>query len=101
IAAPKRRPGALSDVPTLAESVVNAPILESWRAIFGAKGITAAQIAFWEEALGRAFGTEEWKAWMEKNDVTAPPLKGAALNKYLETQYNHTRSVLIELGLAK
>jgi putative tricarboxylic transport membrane protein len=101
LAAPKRRPGALADVPTLAESGVSAPILETWRAIFGAKGITPAQVAFWEEALARAFTAEEWKAWMTKNDVTAPPLRGAELQKYLETQYNHTRSVLIDLGLAK
>ncbi len=38
---------------------------------------------------------------MTKNDVTAPPLRGAELTKYLEGQYNNTRSVLIELGLAK
>ena len=101
LAAPKRRPGALADVPTLAESGVSAPILETWRAIFGAKGITPAQVSFWEDTLARAFSHEEWKAWMTKNDVTAPPLRGAELNKYLETQYNHTRSVLIELGLAK
>jgi len=101
LAAPKRRPGALADVPTLAESGVNAPILETWRAIFGAKGITAAQVSFWEDTLARAFSHDEWKAWMAKNDVTAPPLRGAELNKYLEAQYNHTRGVLIELGLAK
>lgn len=101
LAAPKRRPGALADVPTLAESGIDAPILETWRAIFGAKGITPAQIAFWEDALGRAFAADEWKAWMTKNDVTAPPLRGPELNKYLDTQYKHTRAVLIDLGLAK
>src|SRR5688572_2449805 len=101
LAAPKRRPGALADVPTLAESGVDAPILETWRAIFGAKGITPAQVSFWEDALGRAFTHDEWKAWMTKNDVTAPPLRGAELGKYLEGQYNRTRTVLIELGLAK
>jgi len=33
--------------------------------------------------------------------VTAPPLRGPELQKYLEGQYNHTRGVLVELGLAK
>ena len=100
IAAPKRRPGAISHVPTLIESGIDAPILETWRAVFGAKGITPAQIAFWEDALARAFTAEEWKAWMTKNDVTAPPLRGAELHKYLETQFIHTRTVLVDLGLA-
>ena len=88
-------------MPTLAEQGIEAPILETWRAVFGAKGITPAQIAFWEDALARAFTNEEWRAWMTKNDVTAPPLRGPELQKYLEGQYNHTRSVLVELGLAK
>lgn len=100
IAAPKRRPGAISHVPTLIESGIDAPILETWRAVFGAKGITPAQIAFWEDALARAFTADEWKAWMTKNDVTAPPLKGAELHKYLEAQFVHTRTVLVDLGLA-
>jgi putative tricarboxylic transport membrane protein len=101
IAAPRRRPGAIAHVPTLAEQGIDAPILETWRAIFGAKGIAPAQIAFWEDALARAFANEEWKAWMTRNDVSAPPLRGAELQKYLETQYNHTRTVLVDLGLAK
>jgi putative tricarboxylic transport membrane protein len=101
IAAPKRRPGALANVPTLAEQGVDAPILETWRAVFGAKGITRAQIAFWEEALARAFTNDEWKAWMAKNDVSAPALRGADLQRYLEAQYSHTRSVLLDLGLAR
>jgi putative tricarboxylic transport membrane protein len=101
IAAPQRRPGALADVPTLAESGVSAPILETWRCIFGAKDIAPAQIAFWEAALARAFQGEEWKDWMTKNDVTAPTLRGAELVKYLDSQNNHTKSVLVDLGLAK
>ena len=101
LAAPQRRPGALAAVPTLLELGLNAPSLATWRCVFGAKGITPAQITFWEEALARGFQGEEWKAWMTKNDVMAPPLRGAELTKYLEGQYNNTRSVLVELGLAK
>lgn len=101
LAAPQRRPGPLAQVPTAAEAGVDAPILATWRAIFGAKGITPAQIAFWEEALARAFTAEEWKAWMTKNDVSAPPLRGRELANYLERQFAHTRAVLVELGLAK
>lgn len=101
IAAPKRRPGALAHVPTLAEAGIDAPILDTWRAMFGAKGLSPAQVAYWQDALGRALAADEVKAWMSKNDVGAPPLKGAELNQYLEAQYKHTRAVLVDLGLAK
>jgi len=101
IVSPQRRTGALAHVPTLAELGLQAPGLTTWRAIFGAKGITAAQIAFWEEALARAFGAEEWKNRMAEDNVAAPPLRGRELAKYLEVQYVHTRNVLVDLGLAK
>lgn len=101
IAAPQRRPGPLAQVPTLSELGLNAPVLATWRGIFGARGITPEQIAFWEDALARGFQSEEWKAWMVKNDVSAPPLRGGELSKYLDAQFNNTKSVLVELGLAK
>jgi putative tricarboxylic transport membrane protein len=101
LGAPQRRPGALAAVPTLGELGLDAPILATWRCIFGTQAITSAQVTFWQDALARAFQGEEWKSWMSKNDVTAPQLRGTELAKYLEGQYNHTRSVLVELGLAK
>lgn len=101
LAAPQRRPGALAEVPTLIELGLKAPVLATWRCVFGARGITPEQIAFWEDALARGFQGEEWKAWMTKNDVSAPPLRGAELSKYLDAQFDNTRSVLVELGLTK
>lgn len=101
IASPQRRTGALAQVPTLAEIGVPATGLTTWRGVFGAKGIAPAQIAFWEDALARAFASEEWQARMAEHNVAAPPLRGNELAKYFEAQYAQTRSVLVELGLAK
>lgn len=101
IAAPQRKPGAVSHVPTLAEQGLDSPLLANWRVVFGARGITPAQVAFWEDALARAFAGAEWKAWTTENDAAAPPLRGAELQKYLEGQYTYMRGGLLELGLAK
>jgi putative tricarboxylic transport membrane protein len=101
IASPQRRTGALAHVPTLTEEGVPSTGLTTWRGIFGAKGISAAQITFWEDALARAFSSAEWQARTAEDNVTAPPLRGRELAKYYEAQYAQTRSVLIELGLAK
>jgi putative tricarboxylic transport membrane protein len=101
LAAPQRRTGALASVPTLHELGIHAPILDTWRGMFGARGITPAQSAFWQDALARAFAAEEYKAYTDKNNVTAPALRGQELVKYLEGQYNHTRGVLVDLGMAK
>ena len=88
-------------MPTLMELGIDAPGLSTWRGIFGAKGITPAQIAFWDEALARAFSADEWSKHMAENNVTAPPVRGKELVNCLEAQYHHTRSVLVDLGLAK
>ena len=101
IAAPQRKSGAITHVPTLTEQGIDVPILANWRVVFGTRGITPAHIAFWEDALARAFAAEEWKAWTTKNDAMAPPLRGADLQTYLEGQFNHMRGVLIDLGLAR
>ena len=101
IAAPQRKPGAISHVPTLAEQGLDSPLLANWRVVSGTRGITPAQIAFWEDALARAFAGAEWKAWTAENDAAAPPLRGAELQKYLEGQYTYMRGVLMELGLAR
>jgi putative tricarboxylic transport membrane protein len=101
IAVPQRRTGALAAVPTLSELGINAPALDTWRGIFGARGITPAQVAYWQEALGRAFAADEYRSYVTKHDVAAPPLKGPALTQYFEDQYKHTRAVLLELGMAK
>lgn len=101
IAAPQRKTGTLSYVPTLAEAGLDSPLLANWRVVLGARGITPAQIAFWEDALARAFASDEWKAWTTENEATAPLMRGAELRKYLEGQYSYMRSVLAELGLAK
>jgi len=101
IAAPERRTGELAAVPTLKELGIDAPSLATWRCIFGAKGMTPAQVSFWQEALGRAFAADEYRSHMEKNNVAAPPLRGKELVDYLEDQYKHTRSVLVDIGMAK
>ena len=101
IAGPQRRTGPLANVPTLRETGLDTSGVATWRAIFGAKGITPAQAAFWEDALARTFASAEWKARTEADDVSAPPLRGKELAKYLDEQYAYTRGVLVELGMAK
>jgi putative tricarboxylic transport membrane protein len=101
IAGPQRRTGALADVPTLKETGLDVPGVATWRAIFGAKGITPGQVKYWEDALARLFATDEWKTRVTEDNVAAPPLRGAELVKYLEDQYAYTRGVLVEIGLVR
>ncbi|HEY0338410.1 MAG TPA: tripartite tricarboxylate transporter substrate binding protein [Burkholderiales bacterium] len=100
VAAPQRLTGVLANAPTWREQGVNL-VSGSWRGVFGAKGLTTAQIAYWENALRKVAEAPEWKADLEKNYWSDHFVTGAALKKELEQEYASDRAVLVDLGLAK
>jgi putative tricarboxylic transport membrane protein len=101
IAAPQRQPGWLAQVPTIREQGIDAPLITNWRGIFGAPGLSAAQIAFWEDAFTKMVATDDWKKAAEQYDLTTQFLSGSDFTKYLAAQYQATKSVLTDLGYAK
>ena len=66
VASPKRLGGILADVPTLKESGVNA-LVTNWRMVVGPKGMTPAQIAYWDRVLAKLVQTPEWKKDLAEN----------------------------------
>ncbi len=100
IAAEKRMPGALANVPTWKEQGV--PIaFGAWRGIMGPKGMTAAQIAYWETVLKQVVATPEWKADLERNFWADDFITGAKFAEDLKQEYGAMKTVLTDLGLAK
>ena len=100
IAAHQRMGGAFAGIPTFREQGVTSWV-SNWRAIMGPKGLTPAQIAFWEEALARVVATDEWKKQVEQQQWGGQFMRSAEFSKYLENEYAITRAMLAELGLAK
>jgi putative tricarboxylic transport membrane protein len=99
-AAPNRLGGALADIPTWKEQGVDL-VWGGWRAIMGPKGLSPAQIAYWEGVLRKATEYPEWKADLEKNFWSDDFVTGAQLRKDLEKDYANMKAVLVDLGLAK
>src|SRR6185503_8674816 len=100
IAAPQRFTGPLADAPTWREQGVDL-VHGSSRGIFGPKGLTPSQVAYWENALRKVSETAEWKADLERNYWADDFATGAKLRKELEQDYVETKAVLTDLGLAK
>jgi len=100
VAAPKRLGGILADVPTWRELGYDA-VVSNWRVIVGPKGMTPAQIAFWEGALRRFTESAEWKKELEANFWTGDFMNRAETMKYLESENAALRAFLTELGLAR
>lgn len=100
IGAPHRMPGALAAVPTLREQGINVS-LSNWRAIIGPKGLAPEHVAFWEEALARAVTAEDWKKSLEAQYWEGHFLRSREFSKYLAQQYDLTKGIMVDLGLAK
>ncbi|HYH40709.1 MAG TPA: tripartite tricarboxylate transporter substrate binding protein [Burkholderiales bacterium] len=100
VGAPQRLSGVLASAPTWREQGVDVAY-GSWRAVFGPKGLTGPQVAYWEGVLRKATDSPEWKADLEKNFWSPQFVTGAQLRKDLEQEYASTRAVLVDLGLAK
>lgn len=100
VVAAQRMTGALANVPTLREQGIDVT-QASWRAVFGPKGMSAAQVAFWDDALARMAATGEWKKTLETNNWVGPFLRGSSLATYLEDSYRVTKATMSDLGLAK
>jgi putative tricarboxylic transport membrane protein len=100
IAADKRMPGALADVPTWKEQGVNL-VFGGWRGIMAPKGLTPQQTAYWEGALKKVTETPEWKADLQKNYWSDDFVAGEAFRKELDKDYAAMKAVLGDIGLAK
>lgn len=100
IGAPHRLPGDLANVPTWKELGVNSTF-ELWRGLAGPKGMTPAQVKFWDGALAKVVASDEWKKSLERFDMVNVYKNSAETGKYWKEQAEEAKGVLVELGLAK
>lgn len=100
VTAPVRLGGVLADVPTWREQGYDA-VVSNWRSLLGPRGMSAAQVAYWEQVLLRFTESEEWKKELENNFWRGEYMRSAETRKYLERDNAETRAFLTELGLAR
>ncbi|HWI13893.1 MAG TPA: tripartite tricarboxylate transporter substrate-binding protein [Burkholderiales bacterium] len=98
--APQRQAGELASVPTWQEQGYPG-IVSNWRGVLAPRGLSAAQLQYWEDIFQRITSTEDWKAYVEKNVSEPRFMKSAEFRAYLDEQDKILRSVLTDLGLAK
>jgi len=100
VGAPQRSTGLLANVPTLREQGYDIS-LANWRAISGPRGLTPAQIAYWEDTLAKVVATNDWKRALEAQYWDPSFLRSQEFAKYLDNEYAVTKALLTELGLTK
>ncbi len=100
VAAAERLSGDLAGVPTWREQGVDA-VYSSSQGLLGAKGLKAAQIAYWEGVLKRVTDTPEWSAFLAKNHWKPRFMGAAEARRYLDAEAATATVLLGDLGLLK
>src|SRR5258707_6907013 len=68
VASPRRLAGAYAAVPTWKEQGSNV-VAAFWRGVIGPKGMTPAQIAYWDTELARLAASDEWKKYFAEHQL--------------------------------
>ncbi len=100
ITSDQRLTGTLAAVPTWKELGI-AGTFNTWRGVWGPKGMTADQIAFWDDALERISRDPQWKENLAANLWENDYRNSRDTLKYLDALHVELRDVLKDLGLAK
>ncbi len=101
IAANERRGGAAANIPTLREQGIQTDGVASWRGLSGPPGLAPEQVAFWDDALAKVFESADWKAYLANKDLPAQYLRSRDFAKYLQVEYDITKAMMADIGLAR
>ena len=69
--------------------------------MLGAKGMTPAQIAFWDRAFAALVKTDDWKKEIDENFWENVYADSRGTKKRLDEEYGEYKAMLGELGYAK
>ena len=87
-------------MPTLREQGINV-VGAFWRGVIGAKGLTPAQIAFWDAELARLAASDDWKKYLADHQLEGDYRASREAKQFLDAEYAEYKTILGELGLAK
>lgn len=99
VSSTRRLGGVMASVPTWQELGYQSS--GSWKGVVAPKGLTPAQIAFWEDVMRKVAQSEEIHQYAEKN-LWLVEFKGAAeTRKWLDDETAALKVIMTELGLIK
>ena len=99
VSSTRRLGGALASVPTWQELGYQSS--GSWKGVMAPKGITPAQVAFWEDVMRKSAASDEIRQYAEQNQWIVE-FKGAAeTKKWLDEEFAALKSIMTEIGLVR
>jgi putative tricarboxylic transport membrane protein len=101
VAAAQRMGGAFATAPTFREQGLDTTGIAAWRGFHGPRGLSAAQLVFWDEALAKATDSPEWKKLLADGDLAQQFLRHREFAQLLEKEFEAMRTALVQSGLRK
>jgi putative tricarboxylic transport membrane protein len=99
LSTPRRSPG-IPDAPTIREQGYDV-VMEGWTIFVGPKGMSPAQVAYWENIFQKTVQHDHWKSYLESNAWEWGYRNAQETLAYLNKDYEQSRALLVELGMAK
>lgn len=96
-ATPERIKG--TDIPTLREAGLQV-VLENWRGVFAAPGISAEHRAWWMNVIERMRATPMWQGFLASNGWDDGFLPGEAFRSFIVQEEALNIQILTRLGMA-
>jgi putative tricarboxylic transport membrane protein len=100
ITGPRRMGGPFADVPTWKEVGVDVAML-GWRGIFGTKGLSPAQGAYWDGVFRTLAQTEDWKKDLQDNYWENIYAGAAETRRWLDAEHAELKQLLTDLGMTQ
>jgi len=95
-----KRLDAMPDIPTYKEQGLNV-VFPHWRGIIAAPGLTAEQIAYWDDVFAKMVQTKTWKEQVANLNWTTTYQDAAEHRQYLADQTSIFDELLTTVGLKK
>ena len=99
VSSDQRLGGALASVPTWQELGYQSS--GSWKGIMAPRGITPAQVAFWEDVMRKAAQSDDMRKYAEQNQWLVEFKGSADTRKWLDQEAAALKVVMTELGLVR
>ena len=100
LGAPRRWVGEFATVPTWKEIGIDSA-LDLWRGLAAPKGLSAAQIAYWDAAFARMVKDDEWRKDLDSNLMANVYKNSADTFKHWQAEYAEVKALFAEMGLAR
>jgi len=96
VTSPTRLKGV--NVATLKEQGINVDI-GNWRGVYGAPGLTPAQVKALGEMVTKATKTKSWAEALEKNNWTPALMVGADFAEFVDREFASLRATMVKAGM--